>query len=589
MAKFYDPFRIGEIRPGQLITTFGPGSITDARKDSVTVLDINYWGRNGVKIYDTRLASYLNVDYFKAPPNEGSKDIPVTSFPKYHVCSKPTCGRIFNIEEFFDGDMYLRMGPRCPDCGSSAYPSRFIMMCDHGHIDDFPWMEWVHGGPTQCKGPLYMKSTGVTSTLADLKIECSCCGAKKTMSGAMQEESFLDFKCTGRHPFRPNTQYERCNRLMRSSQRGASNVYFPVIRSALSIPPWIDPLFNLIDEHYRDILMFRKHYGEEGVHKIYEEYFKEKYTEEEFYEALHKKDLNIQEYMMIKEMEYKAFTHHNSPIYSREEYRKYFMAEEDEVSPALKPYFSRIIRVNRLREIMTLIGFTRLDAPDPDADEQPNIVYLSKESGGERWLPGVEINGEGIFIEFNKEKIDDWESILLTKTLSKTYRDGYIKYCESRGWSTKNIKNGRYVLLHSFAHLMIKEMSLSSGYSTSAIKERIYAGEQMCGVLLYTGSSDKEGSLGGLVELGKEYKLIPIIKAALENALVCTSDPECMAHVPTLDDINGASCHACTMISETACENGNRLLDRGFVVPLPQKEDIAYFKELVRDLCGIEI
>lgn len=591
MAKkrFFNPDRIGEIRPGQIITTFGPGAITDARKDSVTVLDINYWGRKGTKIFDTRLASYLNVDYFKCPPTDGSNDVPVVSFPKVHVCSNPKCGRIFNIEEHFDRDNYLRMGPRCPDCGAPAYPSRFIMMCECGHLDDFPWREWVHGGKTDCEGHLRLKSTGLTSTLADLRIECDECGAKKTMSGAMQEDNFLRYKCTGRHPFRPNTQYERCNKAMRASQRGASNVYFPVIRSALSIPPWIDPLFNLIDEHYRDIINYRIDFGEAGVHKIYERFFADKYSEAEFNEALRKKDLNIQEYMMIKEMEYKAFTNHNSPIYSKEEYRKYFMAEEEPVSAALSPYFSRIIQINRLREIMVLLGFTRLDAPDPDADEQKNIVYLTKESGGERWLPGVEINGEGIFIEFNQRAVEKWLSNSSVAKLSKIYSDGYVNYCESRGWTSKNIKDGKYVLLHTFAHLLIKEMSLSSGYSTSAIKERIYSGENMCGILLYTGSSDKEGSLGGLVELGKEEKLLPIIKAALENALVCTSDPECMSHTPTIDDINGASCHACTMISETACENGNRLLDRGFVVPLPQKEDTAYFKELVRDLCGIEI
>jgi len=589
MSKFYDPFRIGEIRPGQLITTFGPGSITDARKDSVTVLDINYWGRNGQRIFDTRLASYLNVDYFKTPPTEGQNDVPVTAFPKYHVCSNPTCGRIFNIEENFDMDQYLKYGPKCPECGATAYPSRFIMMCKKGHLDDFPWNEWVHDGKTSCHGHLHLKSSGLTSTLADLRIECSECGAHKTMSGAMSEDKFLSYKCTGRHPFRPNSQYERCNETMKSSQRGASNVYFPVIRSALSIPPWIDPLFNLIDEHYRDILNYREDFGEEGVVKVYRKYFADKYTQQEFNEALRKKDQNIQEYTMIKDMEYKAFTHHNDSIYTKEEYRKYFMADEDAVSPSLAPYFSRIIRVNRLREIMVLLGFTRLDAPDPDADEQPNIVYLTKESGGERWLPGVEINGEGIFIEFNKETVNKWLNNPKVKALSKVYSDGYTAYCESRGWSAKYIKDGRYVLLHTFAHLLIKEMSLSSGYSTSAIKERIYSGDDMCGILLYTGSSDKEGSLGGLVELGKEEKLVPIIKAALENALVCTSDPECMSHEPTIDEINGASCHACTMISETACENGNRLLDRCFVVPLSQKEDLAYFKDLVAELCGIEI
>ena len=123
--RFFNPNRIGEIRPGQIITTFGPGAITDARKDSVTVLDINYWGKSGTKIYDTRLASYLNVDYFKCPPTEGSNDVPVVTFPKVHVCSNPKCGRIFNIETNFDRDSYLRNGPRCPDCGAPAYPSRF--------------------------------------------------------------------------------------------------------------------------------------------------------------------------------------------------------------------------------------------------------------------------------------------------------------------------------------------------------------------------------------------------------------------------------------------------------------------------------
>jgi len=589
MAKFYDPNKIGEIRPAQIITTFGPGSITDAKKDSLTVLDINYWNGAGTKIYDTRLASYLNVDYFKIPPTDGSKDIPVISFPKYHTCSKIGCGRIFNIEENFDKDSYLQYGPRCPDCGFPAYPSRFVMMCDHGHLDDFPWREWVHEGKTDCEGSLRMKSLGVTSTLADLKIECDACGAKRTMSGAMQEGNFLDYKCTGRHPFRPNSRYERCNRMMKSSQRGASNVYFPVIRSALSIPPWIDPLFNLVDEHYRQILEYRRDFGDVGVRKVFVNYFSDQYTEEEFSDALKKKDSNIKEYMLIKEMEYKAITNHNAPLYTKEEYRKYFMAEEDNVSASLRPYFSRIIRITRLREIMTLIGFTRMDAPDPDADDQPNIVYLTKENGGERWLPGVEINGEGIFIEFNQNRINEWLNRKGVKELSEIYDLGYKKYCESKKWSLKNTKDGKYVLLHTFAHLLIKEMSLSSGYSTSAIKERIYSGEHMSGILLYTGSSDKEGSLGGLVELGKEYKLVSIIKNALESALVCTSDPECMAHVPTIDNINGASCHACTMISETACENGNRLLDRSFVVPLNQKEDNAYFRELVETLCGIKI
>lgn len=90
--------------------------------------------------------------------------------------------------------------------------------------------------------------------------------------------------------------------------------------------------------------------------------------------------------------------------------------------------------------------------------------------------------------------------------------------------------------MHTLAHLLIKEMSLQSGYSSSSIKERIYFGENMCGILLYTGSSDKEGSLGGLVELGNYNRLIPLLKGALENAMNCTNDPECMETLPTVEN-----------------------------------------------------
>lgn len=134
-----------------------------------------------------------------------------------------------------------------------------------------------------------------------------------------------------------------------------------------------------------------------------------------------------------------------------------------------------------------------------------------------------------------------------------------------------------------------KAMSMQSGYSSSALHERIYSSENMCGILIYTGAADKEGSLGGLVELGGMNKFLPLLKGALENGLTCTTDPECFMKNPTSERLNGAACHSCTMISETACENGNRLLDRALVVPVPEHEEMGYFRELVRDLCGMQV
>lgn len=156
-------------------------------------------------------------------------------------------------------------------------------------------------------------------------------------------------------------------------------------------------------------------------------------------------------------------------------------------------------------------------------------------------------------------------------------------------WQNFKSRNGEYVLIHTLSHMLIKEMAIQSGYSSSALHERIYSSDKMCGLLIYTGAADKEGSLGGLVELGSMEKLIPLLKGALENGLTCTTDPECFMKNPTTDRINGAACHSCTMISETACENGNRLLDRALVVPLPEHEEMGYFKELVNVLCGIQV
>lgn len=397
--------------------------------------------------------------------------------------------------------------------------------------------------------------------------------------------NFEGMKCSGHHPFRPNHKNEKCDKEMIPSQRGASNVYFPVMRSAISIPPWINPLYNLIDEHLRDIELAKTLMGDDGVAKIYELYFGA-YAKDEFDAALERRQQNIKEFTEIKQMEYNAITHHADPVYASN--KKHFKAEEDPLPDYLLPYFKRVIRITRLREVRVLLGFTRVDAPDPDADEQTNIVYLNK-GKTEKWLPAAEVHGEGVFIEFNRDSIDAWLRDPELGALSQKYAQCYKEFCESKEWTVTTLRDARYVLMHTFAHLLIKQMSMSSGYSSSAIRERIYFGDDMSGVLLYTGSADKEGSLGGLVELGNIDQLIVLMKDAFQEALVCTNDPECLNNVPAGNNSNGAACHSCCMISETACENGNRMLDRGLIVPIDGRENQSYFKTLVEELCQLEV
>ena len=586
--------KIGEIRPNQLITTYGPGAIIDAVHDSLTVLDIEYWNENNIgrEIFDSRLAAFMNVRHFYMPATSGKQDIPVASFPYYHVCTNPKCKLLFDIRVVLKNpdqvEKYKKYqgSVNCPDCGWSAYPARFISICEDGHMDDFPWRWWSHNGAMDCKQKMRLISKGTTSSLAELEIQCDC-GAKRRMNGAMQKENFVGCSCSSNYPQRPNAPKRICKKALIPSQRGASNVYFPVTRTAISIPPWTNPINDIIASVRREIDVLIDVLGkEEGLNKSYEKYFAGKYSREDFDAAYKRLEENIKDYVELKEMEYNAITHHEQVEFQHDV--KYFKAEEVQLKDSLKPYFSRVIKIHRLREVRVLLGYTRLEMPEPEADDQQHVVKL-KASGNDRWLPAVEINGEGVFIELNRDSVNAWLQNSRVKERSEKYTKCYEEYCKGKGWQNFKPRNAEYVLLHTLSHMLIKEMAIQSGYSSSALHERIYSSDKMCGLLIYTGAADKEGSLGGLVELGSMEKLIPLLKGALENGLTCTTDPECFMKNPTSDRINGAACHSCTMISETACENGNRLLDRALVDPLPDHEEMGYFRKLVNELCGIQI
>jgi hypothetical protein len=137
-------------------------------------------------------------------------------------------------------------------------------------------------------------------------------------------------------------------------------------------------------------------------------------------------------------------------------------------------------------------------------------------------------------------------------------------------------------MLHTFAHLLIRELALECGYNAASIRERIYAKSDsespMAGVLLYTAAADSDGTLGGLVELGKPENLGRLIEQALDRATVCSSDPLCSEHNPGVDrSLHSAACHACTFVAETSCERGNRYLDRALLVKTFEVSDTAFF------------
>jgi hypothetical protein len=199
------------------------------------------------------------------------------------------------------------------------------------------------------------------------------------------------------------------------------------------------------------------------------------------------------------------------------------------------------------------------------------------------WVPANEVHGEGIFIQFDEAAVAEWEKREAVKRRSRKLEGGHKGWRNARKLAPDEGYPGiRYAMVHTFAHLLLRELALECGYNAASIRERIYAksGDEhpMAGVLLYTASSDSDGTLGGLVELGKKEHLGRLIEHALSRAEICSSDPLCAEHNPENDrSLHVAACHACTFIAETSCERGNRYLDRALLVQTLADSESAFF------------
>ena len=143
------------------------------------------------------------------------------------------------------------------------------------------------------------------------------------------------------------------------------------------------------------------------------------------------------------------------------------------------------------------------------------------------------------------------------------------------------ILSARFVMLHTFAHLLIQQLSLSCGYGSSSLRERIYStheGREMAGILIMTAAADSDGTLGGLARQGQTAMLARTISESLASARWCSSDPACIVGAATFSSPrNGAACHSCLLLPETSCAHFNLYLDRAFIVGTPEDPELGYF------------
>jgi hypothetical protein len=236
--------------------------------------------------------------------------------------------------------------------------------------------------------------------------------------------------------------------------------------------------------------------------------------------------------------------------------------------------------VNKLRETRAFAGFTRLKPYDGEKTLREIILNIN---GSLNSVPADIIRGEGIFIEFKESEINKWaKSIEINRRYTLMRNNMYRIFVE-------NYLGGRltskFIMIHTFAHQLINELSRYCGYGSSALKERIYSSsdsnETMNGVLIYTASSSSDGTLGGLIQQGKPGNLEKIVTNALEKARWCSSDPVCMDIGPQGPfGANMAACHNCAILPETSCENFNQLLDRAFIIGSNNDPSIGYFSKL---------
>lgn len=602
------------VRAAQAVLQYGVGAMVDFPDQTLVTSAPEYWNRMN-RIYDDRFAKALDVDYFELPT-----DIAYTRFPEWYFC--PKCRRFQPLSKWIseykgkakdqilanDANMVKHM--RCPQCSQDLVVARIVTVCEKGHLNDFPWVKWVHAKSDKpiCGNPSLKFKTGASGAegLEGLTIECSC-KARATLKDAFDKDVFqkmdekegsFGYKCEGNHPF--NHTKETCGKYPKTVQRGASSVYFPVTHSSLVIPPYADKLnisieqsqvyekcvnkiegFNEIADTTEEITALIKKLLPDWAETIAVEIGEPKSDVEKILTRkwLDKSSENVEvNSIRYRFEEYMALT---GEISAPQGYSGDFSREAMAIEKYALPHIKSISLIDKVRVVTALTGFSRIKP----AMNENDIGFVSVKKPETRWYPAYEVRGEGIFIEFSKTDIDTWieenpEVVERALKISENYSNSFIGNNHPRNITAK------FVLLHTISHLLITQLSFECGYSIASLSERLYCaeptdGKEMAGILIYTASGDSEGTLGGLVRQGRPDAFPRIFKKAVTNAKTCSNDPVCiMSHGQGRDSLNLAACHACALLPETCCEERNAFLDRGMIVGTYQNREIGFWSTI---------
>ena len=605
----------GRLRRSQLITTFGPGSMLDLVDGAVLVSGLEKWRYGNEesrhKIRDDRLLAALRARLpedmeldseapFRLPP-EGDDDdarydcgLHVLRFPKWFVCQNSKCERLLEL-----GGLEKKRNRLRHDCAPSQFgsvvPVRFVATCRRGHLEDFPWSYFAHrkvGGP--CRHTrLKLIDEGAAGDFSRISVYCMSCEARTNLSTAFAPD--FAFPCTGQRPWLGPDGQEDCDEKIRLLVRTASHAYFPPVVSALTIRERQREIEKEVRKHW-DILQAATRNDLPSLRKIPKiREALEPYENEEVLDVVEslQEGKTLTEPLRTAEFRQLVQQPPESPgdLPSADDD---FFAREAARSESWPTELERVVLIHKLREVRVQIGFTRLEPITADLEGEFDLgVETQRLSLSQPWLPATEVWGEGVFLQLNEGAVRSWESrpavgeraAKLEAAYQAWHRDRMDRRPAGEEWTPPPFPGVRFYFLHTLAHLLLNAISLECGYAAAAIRERIYCslpGHEpfMAGLLLSTGTTGTEGTLGGLVEQGR--RLGEHLKHALELGRLCSNDPVCADHEPEdLDErfLEGAACHGCLYIAENSCERFNRYLDRALVVPtLGNDPELAFFR-----------
>lgn len=597
----------GEIRRSSVIFTYGPGAVVDMRADggyggpiSGCSTGLDEWDESappsseelkGQTVTEARLSNRLKVRNFRLAPVVSEKNdydrLVIRRFPEWLQC--PRCSIIQKASNWSSEPGSASRF--CATCSQAApgqqkvfvAPVRFIVACEFGHLDEFPWHFWLRH-KRDCRffdGKLLLESTG--AGLQGLKLSCVACHQERTMDGVFSRIALAGFKCRALRPWL-RTNDTNCEATgdagdLRVLQRGATNVYYPIHVSALAIPPWTDRLESMIGDYWEDLVNSDDVLGMiKHVKRLLDICESAGLTPEQLEEKIQIRirQLSAQDDVDLKIDEYHVFT--DKLNYNHAEFECHPVPLPQDMHMPI----SEVLRVPRLREVRALTSFTRINSFSGDMAKEAPLSVEDK-----NWLPGAEIRGEGIFIGFDQSKLTEWEN---SPDVLNHLKELSAKWQSSNSTADSDADrispvSPRNLMIHSFSHALINELTLECGYSSASLKERLYVSKGkvgMAGVLIYTGTTDSEGTLGGLEMRGRLDLIMPSIENAIRKLSWCSADPVCgegLASAP--DSYSIASCHSCLLLPETACELHNKFLDRSLLVGSLDRPRLGFFNSVV--------